>query len=520
MLIRNLYAAVVLCGVLTASLFGASDERKKIAQAVPFALRKRVIWKNLYNPRQRDQLYEPLNPLQTLPYKDSGFTLFFSRTPNLGHELKDMLDMDLVEKMAEELREAQVTFMEGGPKHPDQQLDDGDIEEADYDTAYDAYELAVENEAKSTAASIRRIADAMTFQEHRLGLGLAKEWREGHWYAAVRTWVGLAERNFWLDQEQRDDMANLMKKLFPEMDGKFDQSQFISMRWGIGDTHLQLGYIIPLVPRLELKAGLRGVIPTGRKVGLTAKSRMPLEADDLKDFFRDRIKEILIEPRFGNGGHSGLGVWADLTWNRLRPQDRYAMSAQLYGGIDYLFPAGHERFLLRREQLIVDGEGNELTGASLADHFETDDDDLRSYINQYAIPKPQTVVIAPGMIAQGGAVLQYRFERAGLFLGYDAYYRSEEEFVQFRDESNRDTFVMQQDVPGKNPPNTSNLRQSKEQYKIFGGISCNTTSRNVRLLDTNFKHIDWSFSVQGAFSVSSKNIGDDFVLGLSLGLRF
>ena len=180
----------------------------------------------------------------------------------------------------------------------------------------------------------------------------------------------------------------------------------------------------------------------------------------------------------------------------------------MYGGVDYLFESGEERFMMHTEQAITDG-GPELTGTDLQTHFEGNDTDFRSYINQYVLPRPVTVVVAPGIVAQGGGLAHFRFEKASLFLGYDAYYKEAESFERFQNNLDESRYTMSDKV----------LRKGAEQYKLFGGYSYTTVERNVHLFFHTFRRLELSAALHGAASIGRKNMGNDLVLGITLGAR-
>ena len=131
----------------------AVDEREKLAKGVALGVKKRTIWENLYNPRQRDQLYEPIDPLNTVPYKDAGLTIFFSRAGELVHGLGDMLNMKTGEGMIREFLEVKFAA-ETDVVDPYDLVDDGEFEEDsdEFDAAAAAYDSAVQGRANSVQA--------------------------------------------------------------------------------------------------------------------------------------------------------------------------------------------------------------------------------------------------------------------------------------------------------------------------------------------------------------------------------
>lgn len=471
----------------------ASDERNKMADYVVVGtdfikqspeeggIGTRRIWHSLFNPRQRDHLYEPLNILQVFSHQSTGCTASFSRTTKLGDQLNDMVETEGVRTVIANIL---------GPDNDDDGFG------------------RVENDR---ADSVKNYLDAMTFQEHRLGVHLSKEWRSGQWYAAMRSWFGMAERNYWLDKEARDNIGGLMKQSFPGMDGKMKVSDFLAMNWGFGDTHVKVGYTLPLAKKWEVTAGLRGVIPTARSyVRPTKNHQIPLESNVFTGFLRKRLNELLIEPRLGNGKHFGTGAWIEAVWNKIKSYETNKLSTVLYAGFDYLHPATEERFLLHKETAWAE--------AGLSALFKTDDAQFRSFLSQYIVPEPVSIVVCPGVVAQAGFIANMRFEKVSMFAGYDYYYKNAEDFDRFIFKNKEEQFLLRQKDFGSTSDGAQ-LTNSQHQHKIQLGMAHSSTYRNVKLFEYLFRRIDATFSLHGAFSVGSKEMGDDFVIALSAGWR-
>lgn len=495
--VKILLGCLFLSSVAVPMLSAASVEREKLAQGVALGVNKQHFWKNWYNPRQRDMLYEPLNPDKCLVFHDQSISLAFTRASELQYGLSDLLDMDIGQTMIE--NGLLVKF-----------IDDAEAAGLDPDDDEEEYDEATDVKAARNAKSIRGFADQMTFQEHKVGVLLNKEWEYGNWFASARTWLGLAERNYWLDAEFREGIATLMTDLFPDSPAVMKISDFVSTNFGFGDTHLQAGYKFAYNDALTLRAGGRAVLPTARNNDHPSKNKLlPLGLDEFKDQARTRFNEIVIEPQLGNGGHYGAGLWADLTLAHTY-KNGHQLIWRTYGLVDYLFPGGEERFLMHTEAPIpADGE---LTGTALSNHFQdtTKDADFRSYLHQYVIPKPVTVRVKPGTVSQVGSTMHYRFTRAAAFFGYDWYYKQEEDFSRFQKVSDAGKYVERQEAE----------RLDKKQHKLLGGMSFNDSGRNVNLFYHTFKRLDYSISFHGVCSVGSRGLGEDIGFGLTAGLNF
>jgi len=458
----SLLVGVVL---LTSSGMGAISERTKLIEGLK--LLTGPVWKSTYNPRQRDQMYEPINRSAALTYRDYNATIFFLRSSRLAQSLSDMIDLTTVSNALEEMIAYVFT---------------GDIDLAD--------ETAVR-----LADAIKADLEKITFQEHRIGITLEKEWTWDAWYVAVNTWAGVSERNFWLDEDDRESLAANLAEAFPENDGKFEQKQFLMMRWGLGDTHVRAAYIHALHPRVDFLTGIKGVFPTARSLARSSRYKtISVVANTFKDLLLERAKEVLIEPVLGNNGHYGVGVWADL-----RIHGAHSIGLSLHGGVDYLFSSGEQRFFVKR---VTVSASSLTTGSS--------DDQIRDVIRQYVLPEPLGVEIAPGTITTVGMTVLWGPRNWTVFGGYDFYAKEGEDIDWYKRPGDEDVYVQIQEI----------ARKSKMQHKFLGGLTYNTFLQDLHVLGHTFSRFNISFKLNGSTSFGAVGIGEDFALGLGLGVSF
>ncbi len=462
-----------------------SKQRKELALAVNFGFGsgKNLLWRHTHIPMQRDVLHEPLLSGAAVANKDQSFSLFFTRASQLCYGLDDLVNLDVVQKIAEGALEMKFA------------LEDNDEESA--------YDEAIDTRATTIANTIEACAKQITFQEHRIGAALNKKWRYGQLYLAARTWVGLAERNYWLDQQYRDRITTAMKQIFPSNDGTFTMSDYVTMNWGIGDTHLKAGWVMPVPHNGKYRAGIKGIIPTANegKRG-TAHQIIPLRLDQFGTYARTRLNEVLISPRLGNGGHFGVGLWHDFSWSKKFYDDRHQLKLRGYASADYLFESAEERLLMRYvDKEVVAARGDFKTG---------EDAKFRAFIGQFILPEPVDVVIAPGAILNAGLTARYSVDKTRFLVGYDWYCKDIETVVRCIDRSDDLVYIPNQELV----PATKGI-----QHKVFGAVSYATQYSNVEVLGFKMNKLGISFAVHGAASLAAAGMGKDFAVGLSLGCK-
>ena len=333
---------------------------------------------------------------------------------------------------------------------------------------------------------------------------LEKEWRFGQYYVSARTWLGLAERNYWLDSDTRKGITGAMQDLFPSNDGTFNLSDYVTTNWGFGDVHLKGGVVSEFKNNLMLRTGAKLTLPTAPiRARRTAHQLIPLRLDQFQGYGRTRLNEVLIAPQLGNGGHYGVGVWTDASWKQKFCNDKHELALKGHASLDYLFESAEERLLMQYVDASLEVDAEAFAGGTVDQQF-------RAYIGQHVLPEPVELIVAPGVIGRVGVTAQYTFEKARFFIGYDWYYKSKEQVV---------TFVNPEDAPLFSPIQEQNP-VSSGQHTIHGGIAHNTLHTNVPFLWYTIPQIGVSVSMHGAVALSSVGMGNEFGLGLSLGLKY
>lgn len=482
----------------------SSKQRQELARAVAFGFGSgdRLLWRHTYQPAQRDMLYEPLFDGTILAHNNQSVTLFFTRASKLAYGLGDLVDLRVVQDIATQGLEMKFAFEQLAPEP--QEDDPEFVDDLDaYQAAYDAYLAYAPARAAAVAKEIVDCAKQITFQEHRIGAALNKKWHYDQLYISARTWVGLAERNYWLDEEYRDRISAAMKQLFPSNDGTFTMSDYVTMNWGIGDTHLKAGWITPITDGCSYRAGVKLVLPTATegKRG-TAYKIIPLRLDQFASYGRTRLNEVLIAPRLGNGGHVGIGVWQSLSWKKSFFNDRHQLKIQGQAAADYLFEGTEERLLMR----YVDKEV-----VSLKNTFRNSNDGaFRAFIGQFILPEPVEVSVAPGAILTAGLTARYCVDKTRFFLGYDWYCKDCEKLVRCVEPSDALVYI----------PDQERVDVGKSiQHKVFGGVSYSGIHKNVKIAGYTWSQLGLSCGVHGAASLSAAGMGKDFGLGVSFGVK-
>jgi len=476
--------------------------RTTLAQGVVMGIGTRNIWKNLQNPRQRDMLYEPLSSSDSLVYQDNSTSLVFTRAGKLCYGIGDMLKLDIIGDVVGTFISSKLfNELEPAPLEDEEDLDEYQAALAAWEAEADAVAVSAQTCTSTIMESIKQI----TFQEHRLGAVLNKEWLYDRCVFSARTWIGVAERNYWLDDVYRQGFAAAAKRLFPSNDGTFNLSDFVTTSWGMGDLHLKGGLVTPLARGFELRTGIKVILPTATENRRpTYRQTIPLTADSFQGYGRTRLNEVFIAPKLGNGGHFGGGVWSDFTWKQRFFHDEQELTVKTYGGVDYLIPGTEERLLMQYPTGMV---ANTTLMASFIDG--DDDAQYRAFIGQYILPEPASVIVAPGAVIQLGGVVQYNFGHALLFAGYDWYSKSREKITGFVFSNDARLFSPVEELD----PLVSN------QQKIFGGISYNTVHHDITLFSVRFPQVGVSYGIQGAATTVASGLGDDFSVGLGFGIK-
>lgn len=492
---RLMCATMVLSGALFAD---PSPDRTELAQGLVYGLGTKLLWKNERNPEQRDVLEQPLNMVDSLEYKDMATTLFFTRAAKLTYGVGDFVDLAEVKDIADQALYAvfiQNNFAPGAGQAPDS-FDDPD--------GYEAWQADAQDVASQLSTDIKTAVNNITFQEHRIGAVLEKEWAFDRFFISARTWLGLAERNYWLDGEYRDSLTRAMKQIFPKNDGTFNISDYIGTNWGMGDLHVKFGMVSPVLKDLTLRTGTKIVLPTaGQKKRNTAHKLIPLVLSQFQSYGQQRLNEVLISPQLGNNGHYGVGIWNDVTWKQHYCNGKHELKLQALASMDYLFESAEERLLMRYIDPSFTPDATTFAGG-------TADETYRSYIGQYVLPEPVDLIIAPGAIVRLGATAQYSFEHAQFFLGYDWYYKSKEQIGGFAHPEDAPVYSpVQQQYP-----------IASTQHTVHGGISHNALHKNVPFLWYTLAQVGVSASLRGTVSFSSVGMGNEFGLGVTVGLKY
>ena len=463
------------------------------------------LWKNTFNPRQRDQLYEPIMTDTAVTYKDYNLSLFFMRSADLDRKMSDMIDFSVGRVAMNKMLATKF----------------------DTDDRFEGWdEDDVDTEAKRVADGLTDMFTQMTFQEHRIGLGFEKEWNYKPWYFSVRTWGGLAERNYWIDEKGRETLTSLIADAFPELTGDFDLNNVMSLNWGLGDVHCKAGYAIDLHRNVSLLTGVRAVFPSSFNPDQPTKGELlPIKLDDFRDFLINRMKEILIEPLLGSAGHYAAGVWSRMTFATDLVVKETPVRFSVVGDVnaDYYIPSTEHRYLTRTLKGETIPEGKIVEASDLTSGIT--DEQVRQYIGQFIIPEPVPLIVAPGTIANGSVTAKIELGDWSFYAGYDGYHKQAEVVDRFVDANDEALYVKPSllghsvKVGSKTVNVQESLRQNKTQHKLFGGFSYDIRLRNANLIFHKLDKLYLSFKVNGAASFSSQGMGDDFLVSVGFGCK-
>ena len=336
--------------------------------------------------------------------------------------------------------------------------------------------------SSSNSAELTRIAPLlkkMTLQERKAGALIQAGVTRGPFAVQLHTSVLFSERNFWLSKQDRQEIRALILRTFPEATS-IEEGQFYKIKVGLGDTRLKVGLNLLNLRKIQADVGFEGIIPTS---DITSNHRIKrgivTDPNKLLPILLDRTQRLILEPRLGNRGHFGFGIyfeskmnfWNDAIniWNRL--------------SFDHFFKNDEDRLLLFKKTLLPE----DLTC-----------DNLTQFLREYVVPSVFRVSVLPGSIVSAIIGLDYKIGDCRLGFGYDYYLQRRERFLNIVD-GNRDELLL-----------GNATAPLAEQHKFF------IESLYVKKYKRSQLHIGFGADA----TIASTNIGKDWTIYFKLGLSF
>lgn len=437
-------------------------------------------WEHGHAPRQRDPLFMPsLRGLTSAEATQNGFniSLFLSRAPSLAYTINDMIPFKRFFRVAKLVCKR---F---------------------------AADPSVKNDAAATRV-VRSLFDSfekLKLQEHNLGLMVEKRWDTERFYFSAATWFGFAERNYWLDTDERQNIDDQLSKIVGQLPPP-NLDNLYTIKFGIGDLLTEYGAKIIDRENVRLSFAGRLTLPLSRKKNRETKQReLPVyDLTEMQTFMIERMREIFIMPSFGNEGHwmLGAGIHGELPLG-----DNMCV---LKGSFtyDYRVPATTERFFLAPRSDVDFDLTDDLTTNDLSPNNEVQE--VRNTARQYLVPDPVGAIIAPGDIYNIRLSISRERGAWNGTLGYDFYYEQAEEFGRFALATDETKYLKDLGI----------YPDTQAQHKIFAGIGYTTKHKKLWAYYHTIRNVTATWGLSFEKSLAQSGIGDDFTIALRLTAEF
>ncbi len=262
----------------------------------------------------------------------------------------------------------------------------------------------------------------ITIQERRIGALMQAQIKKGPIMVQLHTPLLINERNFWLGMRDRHALLTILQI----DESVIPKKEFYKVKYGIGDTRIALGYDVLKSFKGNLNVGFQAIIPTS-KLSYSSKYEINLEniaqISDIDDLKREMLKNVrnirnyLIDPRFGNSGHFGIGVFVAPHVHFFDDQLHLFTKVSL----DALFAAHEDRLFFFKQTLSADDmHGNEPDAVVGQKAY--------NYLRQYVFPSSFNVMVCPGIIFNGVVAGSVDFGNVQFTVGYDFYMQNKECF--------------------------------------------------------------------------------------------
>lgn len=357
-----------------------------------------------------------------------------------------------------------------------------------------------------------------------------QERRGGLMFQFLKNWDDLSfeftiplfydERNFFFTPREKEDLEDFFGQRTTKEEEREYRKHVISDKLGFGDARVKLGYLITKTEKFCTKAGFQITLPIAfafkngllglnfdkvTKCGrptINLRRILQLEADKedakvtefARNFLIDTINwlsAITLNSPMGNGGHFGLGAFAE-------PQFKIGQGVtfKTLTYIEYFFPAMEKRFFLTRKNPA------DFTDAALEKAKENPDtaaaevEFLNNQIIETFFPPTFETDVSPGYMFQITVGPQFKIREWDFMMGYDFWYQHKEH-INFINCAKQGNLQLKKA-----------LKHHAISNKLFAKLSYNKIKKDH----------DWSFVVCFEDSLTAKGIGRDFTI--SAGFEF
>lgn len=440
------------------------DTIKEISTALS-AIVKKPLWQNTIAPRGRDALYLLPHKLTAIEYGGLSFNIFVNKIDKLHvsagslFELGSAINQQALNGLIEIL-----------------------IERFSFLNNVSAEELT----------SLLALFNKITIQERKAGILMQGGVVSGPFVIQLQTSLLASERNFWINKKVQEGIKNITQKIFPGQ--SFDQSEGFIARYGMGDTKIKIGLNSLNTTNIQADVGFETVFPTSRfskQKNLTTSVEQiinePCPSNPGKaaiQFLRE-IRDYLLTPMLGNGGHFGFGIYGESKigiFNNL---------AQLWFRLSYdkLFDNQQDVLMMFKPVL---------TPEELEDNNKAEK--LKEFLQQYIIPTPFTVTLNPGGVFNFVASVSIGLGKFQLALGYD-FYSQQRQRIKSLEKTSISSFDLR--VDDAEAPRIS----QQKAYTEFSWLK-------------QYKRVKLGVGLGGDITVRSTGLGHDWTMYLRITTSF
>ncbi len=432
---------------------------------------KQPLWANTVYPQGRDILYHIPYKIAAIEYGGFAGNLFFNMT-NRMHTPTGSLVAKIKGEGLEALK--QVINLYVG-------------------------QLVGEQKAKDLS-SVVPLLEEFVLQERKVGVLLQGGFIKGPFSVQIHTSLQVAERNFYISKKRQRELKELFSKY--DEGGKFDESELYRIRFGMGDTRLKLGINTLNMTDFQNDFGFECIIPTSllsRSTKIDADPSGIIDDISSNEALQDGIvnvlkgiRDYLIDPRLGNGGHFGFGCYME------SKADLFHRLLQLWMRAAYvkLLPADEYRLFMYKETVTPD----EVHAVAVKGDDKYIRDVLKPFIQEYLLPTSFKSEVYPGGIFNFVLAASTEIKKMKFAIGYDYYSQQKESIEKIYNTNSSMSALKIEDTEA----------DSVEQHKIFAEA----------LYVKKYKRCDLSVGLGGDTAIYSRGIGNDWTVYFKIAASF
>lgn len=425
------------------------------------------LWLTTKPEKGRDILYLMPSKITSIEYGGGSCNLFFNMTSKMHLTGSNLLNIDQLN--IRDIGALLGLVLPPGVQNPDQ------------------------------IGSLLPFTKKITIQERKFGPYFQTGFARGAFMLQCHTSLQLGIRNFWLNKQDQEEITQLNKLIFGESE-QFDESNLYCVRGGLGDTRVKIGLNTLNSKILQTDVGMECILPTSRaSKKILPNNNIDSSLNDDTTIFKAafdsllNIRDYLLTPEIGNGGHFGLGFYLESKFNLFEGLGELITRASF----DKFFESDEQRLMLQKKSVAATDLSMLPGGTPPAEALAL----VTKFAKQYLLPLPYKVDIEPGGIFNGIMILNIPYKKWNFRYGYDFYYQQAETFKKIYADA---------DVLPLLRPELSRVG-SIIQHKI----SSETTYRIKK-----FNNINLDLGFGGDTTISAHNIGKDWTMYVKFASEF